>query len=283
MAIITADSGVNPLVINKERFIPALLNGYSVYLDGELTNEEILKRMKNGEEMTTSSPTYIMYEDMFSNLLKSDEDIIHLSMSSGISSGSYEMASLVARNISDKIKVIDTKQASVGGTLINEIANNLASKNLKTDEIIDVLENFKNRIETSFVVPDPSGFIRSGRDKSEVINRLKLTYVNFKMKRNYKFIVKFDNGNLCNNGNFKMKDDFFKYLLDGYLNNLDEYDQNYIVIGSVLEDKIKMEDMKKYIESYNYFKNIIIKNMPGVVATYGCNDLCGVSLVKKLK
>ena len=283
MAIITADSAVNPLVINKERFIPALLNGYSVYLDGELTNEEILKRMKNGEEMTTSSPTYIMYEDMFSNLLKSDEDIIHLSMSSGISSGSYEMASLVARNISDKIKVIDTKQASVGGTLINEIANNLASKNLKTDEIIDVLENFKNRIETSFVVPDPSGFIRSGRDKSEVINRLKLTYVNFKMKRNYKFIVKFDNGNLCNNGNFKMKDDFFKYLLDGYLNNLDEYDQNYIVIGSVLEDKIKMEDMKKYIESYNYFKNIIIKNMPGVVATYGCNDLCGVSLVKKLK
>ena len=283
MAIITSDSGVNPLIIDKERFVPALINGNGVYLDGELSNSEILDKMKNGEELNTSSPTYVMYEDMFLNLLKKDEDIIHLSMSSGISSGSNEMANLVAREISDRIKVVDTKQASVGGTLINEVALNLASKNLKTDEIINNLENIKERIETSFIVPDPRGFMRSGRDKSEMINRLKLTYVNFKMRRNYKFVVKFNDGNLYNDGNYKIKGNFFKYLLDNYLNNLENYDPNYIVIGSVLEDKIKMEDIKKYIESFNYFKNVIVKNMPGVVATYGCNDLCGVSLVKKLK
>lgn len=284
MAIITTDSGISPLKRDYSRFVPALINGNSTYLDGKISNEEILNRMKNGEEFKTSSPTYAMYEDTFIELLKnSDDDIIHLSMSSGISSGSYEMANLVARNLSDRIRIIDTKQASVGGTLINEVAENLANKGLSTEDIISNLESIKNRIETSFVVPDPRGFIRSGRDKSEVINKLKLTYVNLKIKRNYKFIVKFNDGNLYNDGNFRMKEDFFKPLLDNYLNNLEDYDPNYIVIGSVLEDKISMADTKKYIESYDYFKSVIVKNMPGVVATYGCNDLCGVSLVKKMK
>lgn len=283
MTVITSDSGISPLVKVHGNYIPALLNSDKQYFDGDISNEEILNKIKNGEKITTSSPTYEMYEHLFTNILNNNDDIIHLSMSSGISSGSYEMASLVARDLSDKIKIVDTKQASVGGTLINEVANNLASKNIPVNEIIDILENIKERIETSFVVPDPRGFIRSGRDKSDVINKLKLTYVNLKMKRNYKFIVKFGDGNLYNAGNFKMKDDFFKYILDEYLNNLEEYDPNYIVIGSVLENKIKMKDMKKYIESYDYFKNILIKNMPGVVAAYGCEDLCGVSLVKKNK
>ena len=285
MTIVTSDSGVNPLVQIYSNYVPAILNGDREYLDGEISNKEILERIKNGENITTSSPTYEMYEEMFNGILKDNtvDDILHLSMSSGISSGSYEMANLVARDIGDRIKVFDTKQASVGGTIMHEVASNLAIKRIKRDEIIKVLENLKERIETSFVVPDPRGFIRSGRDKSDITNKLMLTYVNLKMKRNYKFIVKFDNGNLCNDGNFKTKDNFFKYLLDGYLNEIENYDPNYIVIGSVLEDKIKMKEIKEYIESYKYFKNVIIKNMPGVVAAYGCNDLCGVSLVKKIK
>lgn len=285
--VVTADSGISPIIRDEDLIIPACLNSSTgeTYLDGSLTNKEILDKLNNGEILKTSSPLLDTYTEKFEKQLESGNEIIHLSMSSGISSSSVEMSNLVSRLIDEsKITVIDTYQGATGGTLINEIANDLVSKNLDKKDIVEILEKIKTRITTSFLVPDPRGFIRSGRDNSEVkkIDRLKLTYAAMKIARNYNFIVNFDNkGNLYNAGNYKTKDNLFKPILDNYLNNLEEYDPNYIVIGSVLENKVNMKYIKEYIEKFCYFKNIIIKEFPGVVAAYGCPDLCGVSLVKK--
>lgn len=298
MIVITADSGISPIKRNNDLIIPACLNGNNIYKDGELTNREILEKIKSGEMIKTSSPDLGSYISTFEDQLKKGNEIIHLSMSSGISRGSYELSNFIAREIynliagqtvgtgiCDSISVIDTYQGATGGTLINEIANDLLNKNLSRSEIVDKLNEIKKRIITSFLVPDPSGFIRSGRDKSHLTKKesLRLIGVAMKIVRGYKFIVNFDNsGILYNDGNFKSKDDMFKYVLDRYLNKVTDYESDYIVIGSVLEDKVSMSQTKEYIESVGYFKNIIVKEFPGVVAAYGCPDLCGVSLVKKM-
>lgn len=284
--VVTTDSGVSPIVRNKDLIIPACLNSNTgeTYKDLTISNKEILDRLDNGEIIKTSSPLYNDYYKVFKEQIENGNEIIHLSMSSGISSGSVEMSNLVSRLVDEKrIDVIDTYQGATGGTLINEVANNLVSKKLNRKDIVKILEELKSRVTTSFLVPDPRGFIRSGRDNSEVkkIDRLKLTYAAMKIARNYNFIVKFDNGNLYNDGNYKTKENILKPLLDSYLNNIEEYDPNYIVIGSVFEDKVNMKYISQYIEKYCYFKNIIIKEFPGVVAAYGCKDLCGISLVKK--
>ena len=33
---------------------------------------------------------------------------------------------------------------------------------------------------------------------------------------------------------------------------------------------------------FKYFDNIIEKDIGSVIAAYGCNDLCGIALMKKL-
>ena len=44
-----------------------------------------------------------------------------------------------------------------------------------------------------------------------------------------------------------------------------------------------MDKVKDYLSSFNYFENILEQEIGSVVAAYGCNDLCGIALVKKRK
>ena len=59
------------------------------------------------------------------------------------------------------------------------------------------------------------------------------------------------------------------------------YKDNYVVIGNVLEKDVEMNQVKEYIEQLEYFKNIVVQDINGVVAAYGSEDLCGISLIKK--
>ena len=63
---------------------------------------------------------------------------------------------------------------------------------------------------------------------------------------------------------------------------INDYEKSIVVIGSVYEDRILMSEIKDYLLSFNYFDNIINKDINGVVACYGSSDLYGISLIKKL-
>lgn len=288
--IITADSGVNPIK-KDENIIPALINSSSgiTYNDGEISNKEILERSKKGEIFKTSSPTLGSFEDVFKRNLNDNKEIIHLCMSSGISSGSYQGA-LTMKNILDendeKISIFDTLQGGQGGTILYEVATNLAKKGIERKEIIKILTDIRDRMITSFLVPNPEGFIRSGRDKSHLkkLDQLKLTYVKFKVRAGFKFKVNMENGNLYNSGNFKCKDNIFEPIVKELINedSINNYDSKYVVIGNVFEKQVDMNKIIQYIKSFNYFENVIRKDPSATVAAYGCDDLCGISLVKKI-
>src|SRR5574344_1920315 len=95
--VITADSGVCPLNIEKDLLIPVIINGNNntTYLDGELTNKEILERTALGEKFKTSSGLGGSYIDTFEKQLDLNNEIIHLSMSYGISSGTEKICNIV--------------------------------------------------------------------------------------------------------------------------------------------------------------------------------------------
>src|SRR5574344_2016101 len=88
--VVTTDSGVSPIVRNKDLIIPACLNSNTgeTYKDLTISNKEILDRLDNGEIIKTSSPLYNDYYKVFKEQRENGNEIIHLSMSSGISSGS---------------------------------------------------------------------------------------------------------------------------------------------------------------------------------------------------
>ena len=211
--IVTCDSGIDPL--NMDNMIPATIieNKDKTYRDViDIDSKSILEKTKNGSVFTTASPILSDFMDKFESILKDKEDVVHLSMSSGISEGSFNSASLAANELNDeyenKIYVVDTFTGATGGTLISEIAEHLRRKGYDAKKIVNYLNDIKKRIASSFYVPDPKGFIRSGRNKSELCKKEKALLIGLKTAviAGIKFRVDFnDEGNLYTKNIFKSK------------------------------------------------------------------------------
>lgn len=295
-SVLITDSGMSPIKDDSIKVLPVIItdsNGKE-YLDGiDISNKDIIRNIYHNNILyKTSSPLVSEYENAFKVALDNGMDVIHLSMSSGISEGSVNTAFLIASDYNDEyennsIYVVDSLTGAVGGTLISEYAKDLISKGLSTPEVVNKLDDFKKRLFTSFFVPDPSGFLRSGRNKTEMTARdqAKLIISNAAVRTGFKFRVDFnETGNLIQNGLLKGKThSTYKKMVSRIVNeqNVDSFDENYVVVGNVLKENVDMDDIKDYLYKLKYFKKIIEKDFPGAVASYGCNDLCGISLVKK--
>ena len=212
-------------------------------------------------------------------------------MSSGISEASFNSASLSANELNDeyenKIYVVDTFTGATGGTLISEIAEHLRRKGYDAKKIVNYLNDIKKRIASSFYVPDPKGFIRSGRNKSELCKKEKALLIGLKTAviAGIKFRVDFnDEGNLYTKNIFKSKRkdgmiNFTKNIVNN--ENKESFESSAVVVGTLNEKYVNMDDIVTYLEDLHYFDRVIRRDINGVVASYGCDDLCGISLIKK--
>lgn len=290
--VLTSDSGIGPT--NEQNMIPALIveNGEKTYKDClEINSSKILEKIKEGSIFTTSSPLLGDYYNMFSKILENGDDVIHLCMSSGISEGSYNSACLTANTLNEefnnKVYVIDTLNGATGGTLIYNIADDLIREGYSAKSVIEYLNLLKNNILTSFYVPDPKGFIRSGRNKSELCIKDKAILMGLKtaLITGIKFRVDFnEDGNLYTKKIFKSKKkDGMMRLTQNIINeqNKYQYDSKIAVVGTVKERYVLIDDIIAYLEGLHYFDKIIRKDINAIVAAYGSEDLCGISLVKK--
>lgn len=294
--ILTTDSGMCAKKKENTIIIPAQIissNGKAYYDDGHISNKKILEDMERGIIYKTSSPILGDFKNTFESILEDGNDVIHLSMSSGISEGSINAANLIANQLNEKYKnkvyVIDSLTGATGGTLFYELAyNELINSNLSTKDLLEKLNQIKKRLTTSFYVPNIDGYRRSGRDKttSHLKNSVLCATSNVAKLVSLKFRVDFnEKGNLYlkkifkssqSNGMLKMVSDLVNEK------NIEQFDPRFITIGNLYKEKVDLDKIKQYLENFNYFDNIIEKEIGSVVAAYGCNDLCGIALMKKL-
>lgn len=295
--VLTTDSGMCALKKENSIVIPAQLNssnGKSYCDNGQISNKQILNDMEKGIIYKTSSPLLGDFENTFKEILENGKDVIHLSMSSGISEGSVNSANIIANELNSKYKnqvyVINSLTGATGGTLFYELAyNELISSKLSTEELVNKLNILKNYIQTSFYVPNIDGYKRSGRDKtkSHLKNSVLSATSSIAKMASLKFRVDFnEKGNLYLKKIFKssQSNGMQKLVMDIVNeNNVNQYDQKFVAIGNLYKEKIDMEKIREYLISLNYFNNIVENEIGSVVAAYGCKDLCGISLIKKLR
>ena len=295
--ILTVDSGICAKKKDDTIVIPAQLissDGITYCDNGTISNEQILKDMKCGVIYKTSSPLLGNYEDTFRSILEQKKDVIHLSMSSGISEGSFNSANVVANELNDefenKVYVVDSLTGATGGTLLYEYAyHKIMNSSLSIEETLNLLNELKTRIHTSFYVPDASGYLRSGRDKtcSHAKDSALLLASKLVQKAMFKFRVDFhESGDLQFKKVFRSSTEKgMEKMVAEIVNkdNIQNYDSSFVALGNVFKEKVEMEKVKDYLNSLNYFEDIIEQEIGSVIAAYGCNDLCGISLVKKHK
>ena len=285
--IITKDSGIDP--INEAHVIPAIVRkDFKLeYKDGiDITSTDVLKGLDEGHIYQTAAPIIEDYDRTFREALRCGDEVVHLSMSSGISEGSVNTANVMANSVSpEKIRVIDTKNAATGGTLIDIYAEYLAKEGLSAKEIVKELEEYKKTIQTAFFVPNPIGFLNSGRDKTDESMTMKFKRLGLGalQKLGYKYRVDFNE-----EGNLNIKDMMrgtsqtkAMEMIQRIVNDdtIEKYDSSTVVLGTVAEGVVDMEALENYLKKY--FNYVVRRDIGATVAAYGSKDLIGLSLKRK--
>lgn len=123
--------------------------------------------MVNGAETKTSQVSIGEYYEYFKDLLKDGKDILHITLSSGIS-GSHMSARTAAGMLGTefperKITVIDSLGASSGYGLIMDKLADLRDSGMSMDEVADWCEHNKLRMHHWFFSTDLTFYIKGGR------------------------------------------------------------------------------------------------------------------------
>ena len=123
--------------------------------------------MADGADTKTSQINAGEFEEYFEGFLKEGKDILHLSLSSGIS-GTINSANIAKSALQDKypdrkIYVIDSLAASAGFGLMMDKVADLRDEGKSIDEVRDWVEENKLHMHHWFFTSDLTFFIKGGR------------------------------------------------------------------------------------------------------------------------
>ena len=125
------------------------------------------KAMADGAETSTSQVNISQYLELFTPILESGRDILHVCLSSGLS-GAYNSATsaaLIAREQfpDRKIYIVDSLGASSGYGLIMETLADLRDGGMDIDTLHQWIEENKLRMNHWFFSTDLSFYVKGGR------------------------------------------------------------------------------------------------------------------------
>lgn len=284
--VITTDSGMVKKMQHAV-IIPSCIHDTSgnCYLDQiTISNEEIYRRRNNGEKFKTSSPLMSSFIDTFQEKLKSYDEIVHFSMSSDISSGSMNSAVQVANLLDpDRIHVVDSRQGGPGGVLVLEIAHQLLEEGFSSEELITYMqEEILPYIKTTFLVPNPIGFLESGRNKtnSKKMAIWKELMVKMLVKRGTQFEVVLKDGALQQDKIHRYnKEDMYLSFVKKHLEK--EEEPVLMTYGTTMGKKEKMDQVGELIKNLYPNCKVVQHDMGGVISSYVCPDTMGISYIKR--
>lgn len=165
IAIVTDDnSGITPeeakqlgIYIIK---MPVLIDGTEYYEYDNLTSEQFYKFLEEDRDVKTSQPSPGNVMNLWENLLKEYDEIVHIPMSSGLSE-SCNTAKSLAENFDGNVFVVDNHRISV--TLKRSVldAINLRNKGYDGAAIKETLEATKGD-SSIYIMVDTLKYLKKG-------------------------------------------------------------------------------------------------------------------------
>lgn len=142
--------------------MPFMIDDETLYEDIDLTQEEFYEKLKNDVDIKTSQPEPGSVTDLWDELLKEYDEIVHIPMSSGLSS-SCETAIMLSREdeYDGKVFVVNNQRISVTQKQSVLDAMELVKRGLSGSEIRDFLEKVK--LESSiYIMLDTLYYLKKG-------------------------------------------------------------------------------------------------------------------------
>lgn len=233
-------------------------------LDGEITSKEIIEFVnKNGILPKTSAVNAFQYEEHFKKLLANYDAIIHISLSSEMSSA-YKNACLVAEEM-ENVFIIDSRVLSTGIALEAIYASKLANQGIEPKEIVKRIEKRIPYNQTSFILSRLDYLYKGGRCNS-------LSYLASRLLKIRPQIV-VENGSMVAKKKYlgKYEKGLMNYVHDTLeINNTPDLENIFITYTTCDDETV--EEVKKVLKARG-FKNIYATKAGGTITSH-CGENC---------
>ena len=140
--------------------MPFYINDELYFEDITLTQEEFYQRLDEDADIKTSQPAPGDVLDLWEKLLEDHDEIVHIAMSSGLSS-SCATAAMLADDYDGKVQVVDNQRISVTQRQSVADAMKLAEEGKSAKEIKDILE--ADKLDSGiFIMVDTLKYLKKG-------------------------------------------------------------------------------------------------------------------------
>ena len=154
VAIVTdSNSGISPQLASELGVtvipMPFLIDGEEYFEEINLSQSEFYEKLLAGADVSTSQPNIYAVKEVWDNLLKTYDEIVHIPMSSALSA-SCDTATNFAKEYNGKVQVVDNKRISITQKESVHDAVTLANQGKSAKEIKDYLE--ENSMQASIYI-----------------------------------------------------------------------------------------------------------------------------------
>ncbi len=140
--------------------MPFMIDEETYYEDITLSQSKFYEKLSVGASVITSQPTPEAVMELWDELLKDYDEIVHIPMSSGLS-GSCQSAAVLAGDYDDKVQVVNNQRISVTQRQSAIDALSLADRGKSAAEIKDILE--KDKFNSSiYIMLDTLYYLKKG-------------------------------------------------------------------------------------------------------------------------
>ncbi len=122
--------------------MPFFIDGVEYLEDINLSQEQFYEKLNNDADISTSQPSIGTLQDYFDRLLKDNDEVVFIPMSSGLS-GTCQTATMLASDYDGRVHVVNNQRISVTMRQSVEDAKALAAKGKTAEEIKNILEEHK--------------------------------------------------------------------------------------------------------------------------------------------
>lgn len=140
--------------------MPFFINEETYFEDISLTQEQFYEKLEGNADISTSMPAVGSVTELWDQLLQEYDEIVHIPMSSGLSS-SCETAMMLAQDYEGKVQVVNNQRISVTQRQTVLDAVELAKRGSTAKEIKDYLEETKYD-SSIYIMVDTLYYLKKG-------------------------------------------------------------------------------------------------------------------------
>lgn len=240
----------------------------------EITAGNIIEYFENGGRyISTNAPKPDEYVEFFAKVLENCDEILHITIADSLSK-SFEFAMEASQKFDGQVSVYNSGHLSTGIAHMVLKAVELVGENKTCEEIVEILDNMRDKISTSFIAENADYLYRNGR----VSRIVKIFCSAFKV---HPVLAVYD-------GKMKLKSiqvgDYSKSVLRyvrGELRKVTCIDKRVLFVTHV-DCRVKLiGKVREVVEGQGEFENIIVSKASTTISSNcGANTL-GVLFVRK--